>query len=89
MTDLNKWTQKAQEALQNARQLAIRFSHQQLDCEHLLAALLEMPDGLAVVAVDAAGVAIPQPAPARRRSCRASRAFPVIPKRARSMSRRR
>ena len=48
MTDLNKWTQKAQEALQNARQLAIRFSQQQLDCEHLLAALLEMlqPHGI-------------------------------------------
>ena len=60
MTDLNKWTQKAQEALQNARQLAIRFSHQQLDCEHLLAALLEMPDGLAVSLLTRLGVAIPQ-----------------------------
>jgi len=60
MTDLNKWTQKAQEALQNARQLAIRFSQQQLDCEHLLAALLEMQDGLAVSLLTRLGVAIPQ-----------------------------
>ena len=60
MTDLNKWTQKAQEALQNARQLAIRFSQQQLDCEHLLAALLEMQDGLAASLLTRLGVAIPQ-----------------------------
>ncbi|NLG01800.1 MAG: AAA family ATPase, partial [Lentisphaerae bacterium] len=60
MTDLNKWTQKAQEALQNARQLAIRFSQQQLDCEHLLAALLDMQDGLAVSLLTRLGVAIPQ-----------------------------
>jgi len=60
MTDLNKWTQKAQEALQSARETAIRFAHQQLDAEHLLAALLDMQDGLAVSLLQRLGVAIPQ-----------------------------
>ena len=60
MTDLNKWTQKAQEALQKARETAIRFSHQQLDTEHLLAALLDIPDGLAVSLLQRLGVALPQ-----------------------------
>ena len=60
MTDLNKWTQKAQEALQNARETAVRFSHQQLDAEHLLAALLDMQDGLAVSLLQRLGVAISQ-----------------------------
>ena len=60
MTDLNKWTQKAQEALQKAREVAIRFSHQQLDTEHLLAALLDAQDGLAVALLQRMGVAVPQ-----------------------------
>jgi ATP-dependent Clp protease ATP-binding subunit ClpB len=60
MTDLNKWTQKAQEALQKAREGAIRFSHQQLDAEHLLCALLDLQDGLAVSLLQRMGVAIPQ-----------------------------
>lgn len=60
MTDLNKWTQKAQEALQSARTFAVRHAHQQLDCEHLLAALLQMDDGLAVSLLQRVGVAIPQ-----------------------------
>ena len=60
MTDLSKWTQKAQEALQKTRETAIRFSHQQLDTEHLLAALLDIQDGLAVSLLQRLGVAIPQ-----------------------------
>jgi len=38
--DLNRFTEKMQEALQSAQSRAIRRSHQQLDVEHLLAALL-------------------------------------------------
>jgi ATP-dependent Clp protease ATP-binding subunit ClpB len=60
MTDLNKWTQKAQEALQSAREIAVRASHQQLDAEHLLAALLDMQDGLAVSLLGRLGAAVPQ-----------------------------
>jgi ATP-dependent Clp protease ATP-binding subunit ClpB len=60
MTDLNKWTQKAQEALQSAREMSVRLSNQQLDCEHLLAALLDMRDGLAVSLLARLGVAVPQ-----------------------------
>ena len=60
MTDLNKWTQKAQEVLQSARETAIRFSHQQLDAEHLLLALLDLQDGLAVSLLQRLNVSIPQ-----------------------------
>ena len=38
--DLNKLTQKSQEAVQEAVTLAARFGHQHADAEHLLAALL-------------------------------------------------
>jgi len=44
--DMNKLTQKSQEAVQNAQTVAVRFSHQELDGEHLLLALLEEPGGL-------------------------------------------
>jgi len=39
--DMNKLTQKSQEAVQNAQAIAVRYGHQQLDGEHLLLALLE------------------------------------------------
>ena len=74
MTDLTKWTQKAQETLQKAREIAVRFSHQQLDAEHLLAALLDLQDGLAVSLLQRLGVATPQLRAAWRRSWSASRA---------------
>ncbi len=44
--DINKLTLKSQEALQAAQTRALRFGHQQADSEHLLAALLEQPEGL-------------------------------------------
>ncbi len=44
--DLNKLTQKSQEAVQAAQTKALRFGHQEVDGEHLLAALLEQPEGL-------------------------------------------
>jgi ATP-dependent Clp protease ATP-binding subunit ClpB len=45
--DMNRFTEKAQEALSAAQGKAIRSSHQQVDVEHLLAALLEQERGLA------------------------------------------
>jgi ATP-dependent Clp protease ATP-binding subunit ClpB len=45
--DINRFTEKAQQALQAAQSKAVRFSHQQIDVEHLLAALLEQEGGLA------------------------------------------
>jgi ATP-dependent Clp protease ATP-binding subunit ClpB len=45
--DLNRLTQKSQEALHDAQTKALRFGHSDVDGEHLLLALLEQPDGLA------------------------------------------
>lgn len=45
--DMSKLTQKSQEALQAAHELALRLGHQEVDGEHLLAAILEQADGLA------------------------------------------
>ncbi len=45
--DINRFTEKAQEAIRSAHSKAIRLSHQQIDVEHLLAALLEQEGGLA------------------------------------------
>jgi ATP-dependent Clp protease ATP-binding subunit ClpB len=44
--DINRLTQKSQEALQSAQALALRHGHQEVDSDHLLAALLEQQDGL-------------------------------------------
>src|SRR3954453_14777454 len=45
--DVNRLTQKSQEALHDAQTKALRFSHVEVDGEHLLLALLDQPDGLA------------------------------------------
>jgi ATP-dependent Clp protease ATP-binding subunit ClpB len=57
MVDVNRMTTRVQEALQAAGGLAARRSHQGIDVEHLLAALLEQPEGLAARLLEAAGVA--------------------------------
>ncbi len=44
--DVNKFTQKSQEALQSAQNNAVRLGHQEMDVEHLLLALVEQEDGL-------------------------------------------
>ena len=44
--DLNKFTVKSQEALQQAQTKAIRYGHMEVDGEHLMLALLEQADGL-------------------------------------------
>src|SRR6267142_2459285 len=45
--DPNRLTEKMQEALRSAQSIAIRRSHQQMDVEHLLTALLDQEGGLA------------------------------------------
>ncbi len=44
--DMNKLTQKSQEAMAAAQNKAVTFGHQEVDLPHLLAALLEQGDGL-------------------------------------------
>jgi len=44
--DINRMTQKTQEALQAAQSLAVHFGHIEVDGEHLLLALLEQEGGL-------------------------------------------
>ena len=44
--NLQRYTEKAQEAVLNARQIAEEHSHNQIDPIHLLLALTEQPDGL-------------------------------------------
>ncbi|TVR00677.1 MAG: ATP-dependent chaperone ClpB [Desulfovibrionales bacterium] len=54
--DMNKFTQKSQEAVAAAQATAIRFGHQQIDVEHLLLALISQESGLAPRLLDRAGV---------------------------------
>ncbi len=44
--DPNKFTKKTQDAVSEAQNLAIRSGHQQIDCEHLLHALVVQEQGL-------------------------------------------
>ncbi|HXO19237.1 MAG TPA: Clp protease N-terminal domain-containing protein, partial [Thermoanaerobaculia bacterium] len=44
--DMNRLTQKSQEAVQSAQTQALRYGHQEVDGEHLLLALLDQPEGL-------------------------------------------
>jgi ATP-dependent Clp protease ATP-binding subunit ClpB len=44
--ELNRLTQKSQEALHDAQTKALRFGHTETDGEHLLLALLDQPEGL-------------------------------------------
>lgn len=44
--DLNRLTQKSQEALHDAQTTALRFGHQEVDGAHLLLALLDQSEGL-------------------------------------------
>jgi ATP-dependent Clp protease ATP-binding subunit ClpB len=44
--NLDKFTQKAQEAVLEAQRLAGEYKHSQVESEHLLAALVRQPDGV-------------------------------------------
>jgi ATP-dependent Clp protease ATP-binding subunit ClpB len=53
--DMNRLTQKSQEALHDAQTKALRFGHSEVDGEHLLLALLEQHEGLAGPLLSRAG----------------------------------
>ena len=53
--DLNKFTQKSQQAIGEAQNVAVRMSQQQVDAEHLLYALLTQDQGLVPRILDKAG----------------------------------
>ena len=53
--DMNRLTQKSQEALHDAQTKALRFGHTEVDGEHLLLALLDQPDGLVPRLLEQAG----------------------------------
>jgi ATP-dependent Clp protease ATP-binding subunit ClpB len=54
--DFNRFTEKLQEAVRAAQGKAVRHGHQQVDVEHLLAALLEQEGGLSASILTRAGV---------------------------------
>ena len=66
--NLNKYTEKAQEAVLGAQQLAETLSHAQIEPEHLLVALVEQPDGVVPAVLRKMKV---DPADARARDARA------------------
>ncbi len=55
--DFNRLTEKVQQALQAAQSKAVRLNNQQVDVEHLLAALIEQENGIAPSLLLRAGVA--------------------------------
>src|SRR5256886_3420826 len=57
---LDKLTIKAQAALQEAQQIAHRYSHQELDGEHLLLALVDQADSLIPELLQKLGVTAPK-----------------------------
>ncbi len=54
--DINRFTEKLQEAIRAAQSKATRYGNQQIDVEHLLTALLEQEGGLAPSILTKAGV---------------------------------
>jgi len=57
---LDKLTLKAQEALQEAKNIADTYSQQQMDVEHVLLALVEQPEGIVVPVLQKIGIDIDQ-----------------------------
>src|SRR5262245_3784099 len=53
--DLNRFTNKAREAVQKAQQIASDRGNPRIDLEHLFAALLEDPEGIVPRIIDRAG----------------------------------
>ncbi len=54
--DVNRFTEKSQEAIGQAQSLATRRNHQGVDVEHLLVALVDSPEGLVPSILSQAGV---------------------------------
>ncbi|MDE3241166.1 MAG: ATP-dependent chaperone ClpB [Nitrospirota bacterium] len=57
--DMNRMTVKLQDALQTASAHAMRRSHQGIDVEHLILALLEQGEGIATPLLEQAGISVP------------------------------
>jgi ATP-dependent Clp protease ATP-binding subunit ClpB len=57
--DMNKTTQKVQEALQQAQVKALRYGHREVDAEHLLLTLLVQENGLVPRLLENLGAAVP------------------------------
>jgi ATP-dependent Clp protease ATP-binding subunit ClpB len=53
---LDKFTQKAQEAVAESQELALQYNNGQIEPEHLLVALLQQEDGVPVQIVSKMGV---------------------------------
>src|SRR5215469_13952222 len=56
--DFNRLTEKLQEAIRAAQSKTVRYRHQQMDVEHLIAALLEQEGGLAPSILAKAGLPV-------------------------------
>jgi ATP-dependent Clp protease ATP-binding subunit ClpB len=57
--NIERFTAKAQEALQGAQKLAVKANHQEIDVEHLALSLVEQPEGLTGAILQKAGVTVP------------------------------
>jgi ATP-dependent Clp protease ATP-binding subunit ClpB len=58
--NVNRLTEKTQEALQSSQMIAGRYSHQQIDPEHLLLALLEQSEGLVLKILTSMNIPVQQ-----------------------------
>src|SRR5918992_5548100 len=56
MMRLDRYTEKAQEAIQDAQELMQELHHTQLDVEHIFLAMLRQPKGLTQRALEKLGV---------------------------------
>ena len=72
--DMNQFTQKAREALQAAQRIAVEYSNNTVEQEHLLAALAQQQDGLIPQMLTNMGT---DPTLSPRRPCKRSRLCPV------------
>src|SRR5437763_2758646 len=54
--DLNRFTEKAQQAVAGSQKIAARMNHQQIDVEHVLLALLDQEKGLTPAILEKAGI---------------------------------
>src|SRR6201998_2804153 len=57
---IDRFTQKMQEALQTAQDLALQFNHQEISNEHFLSALLNQSDGITQPLLEKIGVSTEQ-----------------------------
>src|SRR5207237_8175785 len=55
---IDRFTQKMQEALQAAQDIASQFNHQEIANEHFLSALLDQTDGIAQPLLEKIGVPV-------------------------------